>query len=484
MSDKVLLSQSFEDDTMKELISDLQVLIRQPSVSALYQGLDECALLLSKMMNKAGINTELLYLDNRKLDNDKNIIKKNKNTNTKIPPVVFGQVKSKSNPDGKTILFYNHYDVQPIDPIEKWDEDPFSGKVDGNLIFGRGSSDDKGELITRLKAVEFFLKQTGDVPCNIKFLIEGEEEIGSPHLGSFLKNYSEKFLCDLVIWESGYIDKKGRAIISLGQKGILNVEIKVDGPKQDVHSSLSPLIENPAWKLVHILSLLYNKQGQILIDGWYNEVEMLSAKEIHQIENEFFESDSFKKEYCIERFVNDRVGFELKKALAVGPTCNISGIFSGYAGEGSKTIIPSTACAKLDFRLVSFMDPKTQYNRLVSYIRSKGYSDKDVKISFVSGEPAYRTPIGNEYINLVAEAAKKIFQDVIINISSPGTGPMYLFKEYLSVDSICIGSTILPNKMHSPNEFTNIDLLNKTTRCFIEIIKDLSKKKTNKNSDP
>ena len=133
---------------------------------------------------------------------------------------------------GKTILFYNHYDVQPIDPIEKWDEDPFSGKVDGNVIFGRGSSDDKGELITRLKAVEFFLKQTGDVPCNIKFLIEGEEEIGSPNLNKYLLEYIEKFHCDMVIWESGYIDNKGRAIISLGQKGILNVELNVQGPIQ------------------------------------------------------------------------------------------------------------------------------------------------------------------------------------------------------------------------------------------------------------
>ena len=476
MSDKVLLSQSFKDETMKELISDLQVLIRQPSVSALHQGLEECALLLSKMMNMAGIKTDLLYLDNKKLNDDNKEYQTDKNSNV-IPPVVFGEVKSKSNPNGKTILFYNHYDVQPIDPVEKWTEDPFSGKVDGNLIFGRGSSDDKGELMTRLKAVEFFLKQTGDVPCNIKFLIEGEEEVGSPHLSSYLTKYSERFGCDLVIWESGYIDNKGRAIISLGQKGILNIEIKVNGPKHDVHSSLSPVLENPAWKLINILSLFCDNKGQILIDGWYDDVKQLSNIEIHHLENELFEEDDFKKEYGIEKFVNNRTGFEIKKALAAEPTCNIAGLISGYTEEGLKTIIPSTAYAKLDFRLVPFMDPKTQFNKIVSFIRTKNYSENDVKISFISGEPAYRTPIGNEYVNLVAEAAKKIFKDVIINISSPGTGPMFLFKKYLSVDSICIGSTILPNKMHSPNEFTNIDLLNKTTKCFIEIIKDISNKK-------
>jgi acetylornithine deacetylase/succinyl-diaminopimelate desuccinylase-like protein len=133
------------------------------------------------------------------------------------------------------------------------------------------------------------------------------------------------------------------------------------------------------------------------------------------------------------------------------------------------------ATAKLDFRLVPFMDPKSQFNKLVSFLRAKGHSEDELKITFWSGEPAYRTPLNNEYVNIVIDGAKKIFNDVILNISSPGSGPMYIFNKLLSVDSICIGSTILPNKMHSPNEFTNIDLLNKATKCFIEIIKEISK---------
>jgi acetylornithine deacetylase/succinyl-diaminopimelate desuccinylase-like protein len=471
--DSSLVDSSLVDEIMDDLISDLQVLIRQPSVSAINQGLEECALLLAKMMNAAGIKTELLYLSKPKSrkTHDNHIEK-----SLSIPPVVFGEVKSKSNPLGKTILFYNHYDVQPIDPIEKWDDDPFSGKVDGNLIFGRGSCDDKGELITRLKAVEFFLKQTGDVPCNIKFLIEGEEEISSPNLNKYLLEYGEKLHCDLVIWESGYIDKNGRPIISLGQKGILIVELNVKGPVSDVHSGLAVAIENPAWKLINILSQLYDGHGKILIKGWYDDIRQLTDKELEQIAKEPYDEDEIKKEYGVNKFINSSSGFKIKKSLVIDPTCNIFSLFSGYANNGVKTIIPSTAIVKLDFRLVPHMDPKNQFNKLVTHIRSKGYSEEELKITFLSGGPGYRTPLNNEYVNLVISAAKRIFDGVILNISSAGSGPMYSFKKFLSVDSICIGSTIIPNKMHSPNEFTNIDLLNRSTKCFIELIKEVSKK--------
>lgn len=453
---------------MHELIADLQILIRQPSISATSEGLEQCAILISNMMKNAGIDSELLYLDIE--DQIESGITK------QVPPVVFGEVKSKSNPHSKTILFYNHYDVQPVDPIEKWNEDPFSGKVVGNLIYGRGSSDDKGELITRLKAVEFILQKTGDVPCNIKFLVEGEEEIGSPNLSDYVRKYKQKLDCDLVIWESGYVDKDQRAIISLGQKGILNTEISVNGPSRDIHSSLAVAIENPAWKLVNLLSLLYDsKDGKILIDGWYNEVKPLTEKELQVLADEPFNEAAFKKEYGISNFINNQKSYEIKKALALEPSCNISGLSSGYTKKGVKTILPAVASAKLDFRLVPEMDPKIQFERLINYLRAKGFSEQEVSIKYLSGEPAYRTPVDSQYVKLVVNSASKIFSGVILNLSSSGTGPMYVFKDILGVDSICIGSTILPNKMHSPNEFTNLDLLHKGTNCFIEIINNFSK---------
>lgn len=466
--DNVLISASFNEDQMHELIADLQILIRQPSISATSEGLEQCAILISNMMKNAGIDSELLYLDIE--DQIESGITK------QVPPIVFGEVKSKSNPHSKTILFYNHYDVQPVDPIEKWNDDPFSGKVVGNLIYGRGSSDDKGELITRLKAVEFILQKTGDVPCNIKFLVEGEEEIGSPNLSDYVRKYKQKLDCDLVIWESGYVDKDQRAIISLGQKGILNTEISVNGPSRDIHSSLAVAIENPAWKLVNLLSLLYDsKDGKILIDGWYNEVKPLTEKELQVLADEPFNEAAFKKEYGISNFINNQKSYEIKKALALEPSCNISGLYSGYTKKGVKTILPAVASAKLDFRLVPEMDPKIQFERLINYLRAKGFSEQEVSIKYLSGEPAYRTPVDSQYVKLVVNSASKIFSGVILNLSSSGTGPMYVFKDILGVDSICIGSTVLPNKMHSPNEFTNLDLLHKGTNCFIEIINNFSK---------
>jgi acetylornithine deacetylase/succinyl-diaminopimelate desuccinylase-like protein len=468
----MLLSASLNDEQMQSIITDLQVLIRQPSVSATCQGLKECATLLSKIMANAGIKSELLRLNvEDQIDNV---------TINPVPPVVFGEVRSKSNPQSKTLLFYNHYDVQPVDPIEKWNEDPFSGKVIGNQIFGRGSADDKGELITRLKAVEFFLKETGDVPCNIKFLIEGEEEIGSPNLGKYIQKFKDKLQTDLVIWESGYVDKDGRAIVSLGQKGILNTEIKVHGPSRDIHSSLAVAIPNPAWKLIELLSALYDSErGEILIGGWCEDVIPIKEKELQLLADEPFNEEAFKKEYGFANFIDNQDSYEVKKALAIEPTCNISGLISGYTNSGIKTILPATATAKMDFRLVPNMNPQKQFEKLVSFIRSLGYSQEQVSIKYLSGEPAYKTPIDNPYVKMVVESASKIFNGIILNISSPGTGPMYLFKEILNVDSICIGSTILPNKLHSPNEYAELDLLNKGTKCFIEIIKNFTSVKKN-----
>lgn len=447
-----------EIDTNK-LINDLQRLIKISSVSARKQNLEECANEIVRIMKEIGIFAELIYL--------------NKNEKNEAPPIVYGEIKSKSNPNGKTILFYNHYDVQPEEPLDLWEFKPFEGIVKDNKIFGRGASDDKGELITRLSAVEYFLKHTGDVPVNIKFLVEGEEETGSNNISNYINKYKNKLKTDLVIWEFGYIDQKERPIISLGMKGLLYVEMTAIGPSRDVHSSLAVLIENPAWKLVQALSTLVNKDGTILVKDWHKEVKKLTEEEVKMIENEPFDEESFKKEYGIKKFVNNISGKNIKKALTSEPSCNISGLISGYTGEGAKTILPSKASVKIDFRLVPDMDPKLQFERLKKHIEENGFGD--IQITNIHGEASGRTEINSPYVKIIQESANKVFGDSIISVSSAGTGPMYDFINILKVPCISIGGTYIFSRIHSPNEYARIDLLEKTTKCIITIINNISK---------
>lgn len=435
---------------MDAMVADLQTLIRQPSVSAKKQGLVECADLVSTMMKKAGIQSEVLYLDDKA-----------------VPPLVYGEVRSRSNPN-KTLLFYNHYDVQPEEPLELWDDDPFSGKRVGNHVFGRGSADDKGELITRIKAVEYLLKKTGDVPCNVKFLVEGEEETGSIHIEDYLNRYQRKLSCEGVIWEFGYVDAKDRPIISLGMKGLLYVELIAKGPSRDAHSSLAVLIENPAWKLVSALSTMRDPNGKILIKDWYKEMREFSSHELEVISQEPFDEKEFREEYGVDRFVGNARGADIKKALVGMPTCNIAGLDSGYLGEGAKTVLPSRARAKIDFRLVPDMVPAIQLERLKAHLRDNGFGDIDV--NFIHGEAAARTPIGDPFVARVQEAATETFGSAILSVSSAGTGPMYSFEKILGAPCISVGSTYMFARIHSPNEFARIDLLNKATKCMGRII--------------
>lgn len=440
------------------LISDLQKLIKIPSVSARKQNLEECAKEIVAMMKRIGINAELIYFDGDQ-----------KNS---APPLVYGEVKSKSNPNGKTLLFYNHYDVQPEEPRDLWEYEPFEGKVEGNFIYGRGASDDKGELVTRLKAIEFFLKQRGDVPMNIKFLIEGEEEIGSKNISKYLKKYNTKFMTDVVIWEFGYIDQEQKPIISLGMKGLLYVELTAQGASRDVHSSLAVLIENPALRIVQALSTLVDREGNILIKDWFKEVKELSEEENLIIDSEPFDEESFKKEYGISKFINNLSGKRVKKALTCEPTCNISGLNSGYSGPGAKTITPSKAMVKIDFRLVPNMDPGLQFKRLEKHLEENGF--EDIKVTLIHGEAAGRTALDNQYVRIIEKSANEIFGDSIISISSAGTGPMYDFIDLLKAPCISIGGTYIFSRIHSPNEFAKIDLLEKTTKCMIKIIDNIS----------
>ena len=436
---------------MEDLISDLQTLIKQPSVSAKNEGIEDCAKLVQKLLKKSGISSEILKL------------KKN------VAPIVYGEVKSKQNPK-KTLLFYNHYDVQPAEPFDLWDYPPFSGTRKGNKIFGRGATDDKGELITRIKAVEASLKATGDVPCNIKFVIEGEEETGSAHIEEYLKKYKKKFSSDGVIWEFGYVDAKNRPIIGLGMKGLLFVELSVKESIRDAHSSLAVLIKNPAWRLIEAISTLRDSKGKILIKDWYKEVTPFSKKDLELIKEEPFDENVFKKEFGIQSFVGNKKGMDAKKALVGDATCNIAGFLSGYTGNGAKTVLPGESLVKIDFRLIPKMNPKKQIMRLKNHLKSKGFGD--VKIKVYHGEAAARTDSSDPFVSHVKNAADKSFGKSILNVSNAGTGPMYPFVNILKAPCISIGSTYMFSRIHSPNEFARIDLLKKTTKCMCLIMQN------------
>ena len=440
------------DKHMDELIRDLQILIKQPSVSAKNEGIEECAVLVQKLLKKSGISSEILRLQKG------------------IAPIVYGEVKSKQNPN-KTIMFYNHYDVQPAEPFDLWDYPPFGGVRKGNKIFGRGATDDKGELITRIKAVEAYLKTNGDVPCNIKFVIEGEEETGSANIESYLKKFRKKFSTDAVIWEFGYVDAKNRPIIGLGMKGLLFVELSVKESLRDAHSSLAAIIKNPAWRLIEAVSTLRNSTGKVLIKDWYKEVTPLSKKDLELITKEPFDADQFKKEFGIKSFVGDKKSsIDAKKALVAGATCNIAGFVSGYTGEGAKTVLPSEALVKIDFRLIPKMDPKKQIMRLKKHLKSKGFSD--IKVKVYHGEAAARTDSSLPFVSQVKSAADKSFGTSILNVSNAGTGPMFPFVDILKAPCISVGSTYMFSRIHSPNEFARVDLLKKTTKCICLILQN------------
>ncbi|HXS61153.1 MAG TPA: M20/M25/M40 family metallo-hydrolase [Candidatus Sulfopaludibacter sp.] len=444
----------------KDFINDLQKLIKQPSISYSGVGITDCANLVAKIMNKVGISTELLSIKT--------------SINRNIAPLIYGEIRSKSNPNGKTLLFYNHYDVQPTGPLHLWKFHPFGGIIRDGKIFGRGSADDKGELMTRIKAVEYFLRNTGDVPCNIKFIIEGEEEIGSIHLPNYIQSYENKFKCDAIVWEFGYIDPKNRPIINLGMKGMLFVEITAIGPSVDLHSSLAVIVKNPLWRLVKVLNSIYDeKSNKILIPNWYGDIKPLSLEEQIFLQNQpSFDEKEFKEKYNLGNLLVS--GHNIRKSLSLFPTCNLSNISTNQDKKNHvNTSIPSIASAKLDFRLVPNMDPQKQFGKILNHLYLNGFHD--IKVKYIHGLSSSRTSFKSPFVNIVKRAAETAFiQKSVINISSAGSGPMSLLTKSSKIPCIAVGCTSIFSNIHSINEFASIDFLQKGKNLIINIINNFS----------
>ena len=426
-------------DNQDFFLKEIARLAAQPSVSATNEGVEECALLVQRMVEEVGGKTKMLRLPG-------------------VAPLVYGEImKSESS---KTVLFYNHYDVQPVEPLELWKSPPFKPEIRDGRMYGRGVSDDKGHLVARLKLIESYMKVHGEPPCNIKFCFEGEEETGSGHLYEYVTKNAELFKSDAVLWEYGKIDSEGRPIIELGVKGMIYLELVVRTLNHDAHSSYAAALPNPVWRLVRLLSMIKDEKERILIPGWYDHIEGLSPDEREILQREPSEASSLLSDYGASRFAGEMSLDDAKTALMTGPTANIAGIWSGYTGPGSKTVLPAEVHCKMDFRLVPGQDPEELLRSFTRFLSSNGFSD--VQIQKHTVEPAARTSYASPWAQAAVSAATEVFGvKPVIEISSAGTGPLYVFTRTYNADAVDIGFSPHDDAIHAPNESIRLDYLEK-----------------------
>src|SRR5947208_11762758 len=350
-----------------EYVDELKALIRQPTVSAQGIGVEDTATLVLERARRAGIGAEALRADGG-------------------PPTIVGE----TGRGARTLLAYNAYDVQPPDPLDEWETPPFGPTERGGLLFGRGVSDNKGNLMARLQALEAYRATIGELPLRIRVLYEGEEESGSEHLAAFVAKYGDRLRADGCIWEAGYKDAAGRPTISCGLKGIAYVELRVRGANKDAHSSLATIVPNAAWRLVWALATLKNPSDEITIDGFMDAVRPPTAAERALLERLPFDEQGMLRIHGIKRFVRGLEGFELRKKHFYEPTCTICGIVSGYTGAGSKTVLPAVASAKIDFRRVTDLTPDKVTTLLRAHLDRRGF--EDIEVVPGHGDPPSRWP--------------------------------------------------------------------------------------------
>jgi acetylornithine deacetylase/succinyl-diaminopimelate desuccinylase-like protein len=424
---------AYVEAQMDETVTRLQTFCRQPSIAAQDLGMAEMAELVRSALAQAGAQVELLPSAGY--------------------PFVIGRFAGAS---AKTLMFYNHYDVQPPDPLELWDSPPFEPTIREGHLYARGVADNKGNLVARLAAVEAWLAVRGELPLNVLFVVEGEEEIGSPNLGCFAEEHRDKLQADGCIWESGYRDTKGRLQILLGVKGILSVELRARGANRDLHSANAAIVESPAWRLLWALNSLKGTDEQIRIPGFYDDVRPPSARDRAMLAAWDFDEVGELAEYGLERFVLGLSGEPLKEKLLFQPTCNICGFHSGYGGPGSKTVLPAEAIAKLDFRLVPDQNPHDLLAKLRAHLDAEGFAD----LELLADGPEFpaRTNPDDPLVGAVVESARRAYgTEPVVQPLMAATGPMYEMCQRWDLPAAGAGVGWMGSRGHSPNENIRLD---------------------------
>lgn len=410
-------------------IDRAQWLCRQPSIAAQNVGIQEAARMVAQLMDEVGVRADLYATDGA--------------------PVVFGTAGS----GARTLLIYNHYDVQPPEPLELWESPPFAAEIRDGKLYARGAADNKGNLVARLCAVEAWLRTRGSLPLALKFVVEGEEEVSSAHLHQFVREHRDLIQADGCIWEAGGKDIQENPGLYMGAKGILYVELEARGANRDVHSSQATIVPNPAWRLVWALATLKDRHEQVLIDGFYDDVVEPTPEEVEHLRRIAAQRDDDlrRRDLGLDAFLLGVTGLQLIKRNLYQPTCTICGFGAGYTGQGSKTVLPSRAIAKLDFRLVPNQTPDDILHKLRMHLGQQGFADIEVRV--LGAEHPARTPVDSLLAQVVQETVKEIYgRDPIVSPLMAATGPMYQLTAQFAIPTVGTGAGYAHSNGHAPNE--------------------------------
>jgi acetylornithine deacetylase/succinyl-diaminopimelate desuccinylase-like protein len=416
-----------------EYLARLRRACAQPSISAQGVGLAEMANLVAGMLRDVGFSVELVPTDG--------------------PPVVLGRMAGRGP---RTLLLYSHYDVQPVEPLDAWTTPPFEPDVRDGLLYARGVADNKGAIVSRVCALEAYLAHRDTLPVNVVWVIEGEEEVGSPHLAQFVDQHAdllrEAYGC---AWESGGKNARDRYEIALGCKGLLYVSLRARGAARDLHSASAAVVGSPVWQLLWALNTLKRSDEHVRIPGFYDNVRPVSAAQRQALAEWDYPEEEMRTLYGVDEFLGGLSGDRLKERLIFGPTCNVDGFHAGYGGPGTKTVLPCEASAKLDFRLVPDQDPTRLLTLLRAHLDEQGFDDVEVVAS--DGERPSAGDPAHPFVQAAARTAERIYgHRPGLTPMMTGTGPVYLLCGQFGVPIVTAGVGYAGSRIHAPDEHIRI----------------------------
>lgn len=423
---------AYIDQQESPFLERLMAYLRQPSISAHGEGIQEVADLLTAWLTDLGFSAE--------------------QKETAGWPMVLG--RRIEDPALPTVMLYGHYDVQPPDPLELWDSPPFEPTIRNGRLYARGVGDNKGQHTAHLFGLEALLKVNGKLPCNVIFLLEGEEEIGSPHIAEFIAKHKEELKADLVVISDGPVEQDGHSSIEFGVRGILSFELHAKGANQDLHSgNWGGVAPNPIWALVHLLSTMKNEAGLITIDGLYDSVQPPTDLEQEALANLPIDIAAVKAqlEMASLDMPHDRGYYE---RLSSWPTLTINGLHGGYGGPGSKTVLPSKAFAKCDIRLVADQTVDEVYEKVAAHV-AKHAPNYPCTIELVrqGGMDPSKTPLDSPYTTPLRAAMRAVEgHDPLLRPAMGGSLPNYVFTKTLGLHTFVIPFANADESNHAPNE--------------------------------